>query len=362
MAALKPWIVASGVTFVALGLMPRDHAWGQAQVRVADAPEASECALSEEEIRWIQQALDGWDRVARDILRYPRSSLPWIVLFDRSCAWHLAPDEALLPEGWSVPSILTFAGDPVPVQVVRHDGAVWLPSGSPMPVRGAAFASLYERASGDGAPFFVLALPEIWWEEFPGDPDLEAEILGVASHELVHTLQIPHLARRLDELKGRYALPERIRDDVVEERFAEVADFRDAHERETDLLYRAVSQSDRERKRELVRQALELARARQDKYFQGPDAAYRELEELFLNMEGVAVWAAFKLSQIDPAFDIGIEDPVADRRRNTWSQDQGLAFFLLIDELVPGWRSRVLGPELASPFDLLEEAVSPSQS
>ncbi|MEX2374254.1 MAG: hypothetical protein WD942_01545 [Dehalococcoidia bacterium] len=79
--------------------------------------------------------------------------------------------------------------------------------------------------------------------------------------------------------------------------------------------------------------------------------------KFFLNMEGVAVWAAFKLSQTNPAFDIGIENPTVDRRRNSWSQDQGLALFLLIDELVPSWRDRVLGPELASPFELLEDAV-----
>lgn len=164
---MKPWIVALGVTFVALGLQPRDHAWSQTPARVADAPEGSECVLSEDERRWVQQALDGWERVTRDILRVPQSSLPWIVLVDRSCAWHRAADEALLPEGRPVPAVLTFAGDPVPVRVVGHDGSVWLPSGSSMPVGGTAFASLYERASGERAPFFVLALPEIWREEFP---------------------------------------------------------------------------------------------------------------------------------------------------------------------------------------------------
>lgn len=81
-------------------------------------------------------------------------------------------------------------------------------------------------------------------------------MLGVASHELVHTLQISHLARRIDELRGRHALPERIHDDMVEERFAEVAGFREAHERETDLLYRAVSEPDPQRKRALVDRAL----------------------------------------------------------------------------------------------------------
>ncbi len=41
-----------------------------------------------------------------------------------------------------------------------------------------------------------------------------------------------------------------------------------------------------------------------------------------------------------------------------WSQDQGLALFLLVDALVPNWQARVFAPAPASPFALLEEAVA----
>lgn len=182
-------------------------------------------------------------------------------------------------------------------------------------------------------------------------------MLGVFSHEVVHTRQLEAVDRRVDELKRRYALPEKVDDDIVENRFKDVPGFREAHDGETDLFYAAASEADSARRRELVAKALALVRARQSRYFTGSDEVYRELEELFLNMEGVAVWASFKLSQIDPRFDIGIKDPVIQRARNTWSQDEGLALFLLIDSMVPDWREHVLGPSLASPFALLEEAV-----
>jgi hypothetical protein len=321
--------------------------------------EETACALSDHDTRWIQQALDGWERVSRDFLEIEPLPLPWLVLFNRSCAWHLNPEESKVPDARPVRLGLTFAGELAKVRVERHDSAVYLPSGSRMPVQGVAFASLYEREPGGRAPFFVLSLLDVWREKFAQDPHVDTEMLGVFSHEIVHTRQLGHVARRVEELKGRYTFPERLSDDAVEERFEEVPGFREAHEAETDLLYRAVSEPDPVRKRALVAEALELTRARQAEYFTGPNAVYRELEELFLNMEGVAVWAAYKLSQADSAFDIGIEDPTTDRRRNTWSQDQGFALFLLIEELVPNWRKRVLGPEVASPFRLLEEAVGP---
>lgn len=313
------WAAIFVTIYPLMGLMSREYASGQTLFHEADISERTDCALSEDQARWIQRALDGWERVTRDVLRVEQAPLPWIVLVGRSCAWHLAPDQALLPGATSVHSLFTFADESVPVRALPHDSVVRLPGGSTIPVQGVAFASLYEDASGQTLPFFVLALPEIWREHFPEDPSLEAEILGVVSHELVHTRHISHAARRIEEMKGRYELPERIHDDMVEERFSEVTGFRDAHDKETDLLYRAVAESHVERKRELVRQALDLIRARQDEYFRGSDAAYRELEELFLNMEGVAVWAAYTLSKTDPAFAIGIDAPGADRRRNSWS-------------------------------------------
>lgn len=254
-------------------------------------PDAARCALTAPSARWIQTALHGWERVALDFLRLDPEPLPWMVLFDRSCTWHLAAREGQPADADPVTAGLTFAGASVPVRVMRHEEVIRLPSGSTIPVRGAAFASLYEREPGDPTAFFVLALPDVWRDTLPERPDLVAEMLGVAIHELVHTRQLPHLARRIEALKERDPLPERIHDDMLEERFAEIPEFVRAHEEETDLLYRAVSAPDPTLKRALVRQALRVIRDRQERYFRDRDAVYRELEELFLNMEGVAVWA-----------------------------------------------------------------------
>jgi hypothetical protein len=324
------------------------------------------CTLTEAESRWIQTVLGGWEQVGTEILELQPQGLPWVVLFSESCAWHVAPDTTILVGADPVSAGLTYSGEAVPVRAKPHgngDG-VWLPNGSLVPVGGTAFTSIYVDAAGEHEPFVALALIEVWRERFPPDAGpafvarMVATFLGVAIHELVHTRQIKDVARRIEELRSQYTLPERLGDRTVEERFRDEPGFREAHDAETDLLYRAASEIDQEHKLALVREALSLIRARQAEHFTGAEAIYKQLEELFLNMEGVAVWAAYKFSQMDPAFDIGIgDDPVASRARNTWAQDQGLALYLLIDELVPDWRSRTLGPELASPYGMLEEAV-----
>lgn len=346
---------ASGAAAVLVSLLLLAPPIGQASV-AADAPR---CDLSESGRRWIQGALDGWERVSIEVLELDSVPRPWMVFFDRSCAWHLWPDTSRLPGAEPSGADLSLAGSPVPNRVRPHADALWLPNGSSIPVREMAAAFPYASGSGRTEAGFVLALPEVWREKRPAaeHPHLEAEIMGVASHELVHTLQLPHVVGRVEELESRYEVPDDLGDDVVEERFGGTPAFREAYEAETDLFYRAVSEQDESRARELAARALERVRAREARFFTGDDAVYRELDPLFLNMEGTAVWAAYRLSRTDPEYDIGIDDPAEDRRRNSWSQDRGLALFLLVDRWVPGWRERVLGPELASPYALLEKAL-----
>jgi hypothetical protein len=300
------------------------------------------CTLTEAEARWIQTVLGGWEQVGPEILELQPQGLPWMVLFNKSCAWHLAADTTILAGADLVSTGLTYSGEGIPVGAKPHGNGVWLPNGSAIPVGGTAFTSIYVDAAGEQEPFVAFALMEVWRERFPPDagPEfvarMEATFLGVAIHELVHTRQIKDVARRVEEWRSQYTLPEHLGDRMVEERFRDEPGFREAHDAETDLLYRAASEIDLEHKQALVRAALSLIRARQAEHFTGAAAIYKQLEELFLNMEGVAVWAAYKFSQLDPAYDIGIgDDLVASRARNTWAQDQGLALYLLIDELVP---------------------------
>src|SRR6266545_1250270 len=83
-----------------------------------DRPAA--CQLNESNRRWVQRALDGWDRIGRNDLRLSPSALPWIVLYDDACAWHLAFDDALLADSEPGGAALLFAAEPVRVRSRRH--------------------------------------------------------------------------------------------------------------------------------------------------------------------------------------------------------------------------------------------------
>jgi len=233
---------------------------------------------------------------------------------------------------------------------VEHGDTITLPDGETMPVQVTSFAATY---GDDAKPFLTMALPPVWRKvpRHASNPKLDRLMRAVFVHEMTHTRQSSVMGTRIGELIKQHHLPEDITDDVVQDRFGDNAAFRAAYERERDLFYAAAKNKDRK----LAKQALAAMTARRAKFFRGDNAVYAELEDLFLNMEGVANWAGWFEAKRE-----GEEDPTTFMRgsKKKWSQDEGLAIFLVLDALLPNWQQRVFAERPASVIDLLKAAVS----
>ena len=319
---------------------------------------ALQCPLTASDNRWIQGVLDGWTRASRDFLEIAPDPLPRIVLFNSSCAWHLGAEGEIPPGSDRLDTPLRFARQPVPVHAVSHDGTVTLPNGAQIPAEIIAVAM--PAPAGHDA-FLVLAMPELWHRhpQASQDAHLAIRIPSVALHEMIHTRQLPDLQRRVHDIGLRFDLPARFDDDVVENRFGDSADYRRMFIAERDLLYDAVAETNLNRSKALVAEAISIAQNRRERFFVGNDGMYLELEGLFLNMEGVAEWVRFKSHQADPAWPSADADIIAflRGRENSWSQDEGLALLLLLDRMVPDWKRQILSPTMPSPWAILREAI-----
>jgi hypothetical protein len=310
------------------------------------------CTFAEAEVRWIQRALDGWEQVSREFLLTDPNPLPWIVLFDAGCVWHLNPESSIAGSR-VVDTTLRFAGKIVPVRGVAHQGTFLLPSGTPGEVEMKASTSLYR----DGrAAFFMMAMPSLWRTRDVSGPTRAEYLQGVFSHEMTHTRLLPTVNRRVKDIARQHDLPSPMNDDIVQMRFQTVGGFESAFNRERDHFYRATTTLEPAKRDALIQRGLNLARQRQTRFFTGPDSAYAEVESLFLMLEGVGQWAAYRLSKARAGNELEAIRLMRDDRRY-WSQDQGLALFLLIDALVPGWQKRIFTDTPASPYSLLEEAL-----
>ena len=102
-----------------------------------------------------------------------------------------------------------------------------------------------------------------------------------------------------------------------------------------------------------------MSQRRKDRFFVGDKEWYSSLEDIFLAMEGLAMWVQYRTArERAPSGEEWLKTLITlSERHDAWSQEQGLGLFLLIDRLVPGWQARFLAPDFPSPFTVLREAV-----
>lgn len=306
----------------------------------------SACAMSAEDASWLRSAVETWN-AASVLLERRVEVFPRAIVYDAECAWHLNPPPASR-SGVAVrrPS-LSFQGKSVRVRVVRHAGAIELPSGQTLDARPLAFTGL----SRNGASFFVMALPAQWTKHPAVNPgeDIGAFARGVFAHEITHTIHLKAISDKFQEMSGRYDLPAQLNDDYLQSVFDKNPEYVEAYKREEALLWESLGSADDVRARELAREALRLAEARRSTYFTGKNAFFIEAEPIFLNMEGVATWVAYSVGE-------KAGDPEEQSGR-FWSQRHGLALFLLLDRFDPDWKRQVFLDEIPNPYAMLRETV-----
>jgi len=289
------------------------------------------CRMAADDERWLRQALTGWGVAQRRLLRVPARRVPLILTYDGRCSYTIA-DRAR----WSA---------------VPHRGEVTLPNGARIPAGPNA-----SNAALDKRNFVVFSLPAIWREVAPkSEIPLEHFLEAIFFHELAHALQAsvtPSLS--FPALHSRRSLPPSVNDDSVQERFKDNAEYVRDYEAERDLLFRSAAAPTDSGARSLACEALGKMRQRRARYFRGADAVWAEVDELSLTTEGLGEWVGYSwLTQLrkQPASIV-----LPKFRGRYWSQEHGLAIFLVADRLVPGWQTLLLRRERVTAGQLLARA------
>lgn len=300
--------------------------------------QASQCAMSPDDRVWIENSLRAWEVVRKERLHLPGGFRPIIVVFDARCRFEARSGT---PPAWH--------GEP-------HSGTIALPYGGAIPAGVTSFASGDEGKQ----PFFVMALPSVWRDaKIPSVLGREAGLQAVFLHEYMHAQQTLYLKPVFARL-NRFNPPDDISDDSLQAKFKGDPDYVAAYEKELGLLQAAADEPDSARARQLARDALAAMRARQARWFTGDNAMWKVADDLFLTMEGIGQWSGY--SWLSHPKGWGLSPELAERTMRGsgkwWSQEQGLALFLVIDRLLPGWQGKAFRDEPMLGIDLLAEAAS----
>lgn len=299
---------------------------------------AAECAMTAEEKNWVEGSLAAWNYMAERRLKLAATQPPTIIVFNDKCRFEA---KAVRQPVW--------AGE-------SHSGSIRLPDGNQAPAQVTSFASHDDKS---GVTFFVMALPPVWAAaKIPISNDLKG-LTGVFLHEFSHARQVEPLKPVFEAAEAIYKMSDDFSDDSLQGHFQSDPAYVAVVQKERDLLYRAAAEPDAAAAKKLVAQALALMEARQKRWFVGEEAYWKNFDDLFLTMEGFGQWVAYAWladangGSLQPAAAI---DKMRGSKR-WWSQDEGLALFLVIDRFVPDWPRRAFAKQPALGIDLLRLAV-----
>lgn len=217
--------------------------------------------------------------------------------------------------------------------------------------------------ANDRNAFLISPLPARFRQLAAPDQahELDEMFLGLAAHELTHTQQLARALQQIKRLRARHPIPESFDDNVIQ-RACEPNDvYRQLYQEERGHLARAVLASDLDSARHAASHAIALSQKRKERFFVGTFAGFADLDDIVLAMEGAAMWVQYRTArERAPAGEEWLRTiSVLSARHSAWSQEEGLALFLLIDRLVPNWQQRFFSSQtdLPSPFRTVEEAI-----
>lgn len=293
------------------------------------------CRMAADDDRWLRQALANWNIARRHLLKTAARPFEPIITYDSRCTHTVAGGAELRPRWTAVP----------------HDGQVELPNGVRMPAGPNA-----SNTARDGRNFVVFSLPSVWRPVAPkSEIPLEIFLEAILLHELAHAYQAvvsPSLS--FPALHAKHLLPGSINDDSVQEKFKGNPAYVRDYEAERGLLFRAASATGPGPARALACEAHKKMRQRRARYFHGADAIWSEVDELSLTTEGLGEWVGYRwltrvrklpASKVLPKF-----------RGRFWSQEHGLALFLVVERLVPDWQRLLLNSKPVTAEPLLARA------
>lgn len=305
---------------------------------------------------WLSKWFNAWDLVSRQVLSLSAEPAPEMLFYDSTYVYTTSAVSA--PKGIAIKGP-ALSGKQLAWKKMPHKGELILPDGQKVPVGLMSFAG----SAKDGKSFFVMGAPSFWKTAGVKSDELGLDNLltGVFLHEFSHIRQFNGFGTMVGAIESSHAFGGiEMSDDIVQDHFkkdsAYIKDFRF----ETGKFYEAAFAASTEQARSLAKEGLDMLRSRHAKYFTDDKAILSELDHIFLSMEGMGQYLAVAWLIHPKGGNLSLDTAVDGfrRKRNQWSQEEGLALFLLLTKLTtPDWKATMFSEKPVSVIALLNKIM-----
>ena len=246
------------------------------------------------DILWIQKVLDNWNYVCLKELNIGAKTLPWIIFYDSSSAWHLNADENMLPPFGKTHHTVVFAGTNYQLVRLSHTKSIWVPDREPISLASTSTTTI--PYAQNKKAFFIAPLPSLFHKLATPDqePYLDFLFMGTTIHELTHTRQLPFVIPQLLEIHktdNRKSLD----DNTVENEFSKNERYKKLYFEENTHLWNAVFMVNKDSCITEIERAFKLIEIRKGEFFTGDNQELGKADEIFLSLEGSAMWAQYRI-------------------------------------------------------------------
>jgi hypothetical protein len=304
----------------------------------------------------ISHWVTAWEFVSDSIFHLSHNTAPELLFFDDEYTYTTSSISSPGGTSFKGPS---FWGRKLPWRMAPHGDSLILPDISKVPVGLMSFAA----PTKNGNVFFVMAAPAFWKKAGIESPQLGLEnmLTGVFLHEFAHTRQFKGMGRLVDSIEHQHPFTGiNLSDDIVQDYFKKDSVYTSDFKKEINKFYEAAFTANKDSAIRLTQEALTMLKNRQLKYFTGDKAVLQPLDDIFLSMEGLGQFAAVAWLIHPHGGNIPFGTAVEGfrRKRNQWSQEEGLAMYLVLNKLEHiDWRKDIFGSHPKCVTELLENAV-----
>lgn len=286
-----------------------------------------------------------WELVSKDIYRINKTDRVDFVFFDETHIYSSSTLTAAGGESIAGPSLM---GRKILWLKKNYKDSILLPDGRKVEAGLMSFAS----ANKNSRPYFVMPLVSFWKMAGVTSKEMSIEMLvtGIFLHEFSHSQQVKNFGEEMNAIEKKYHFPTAFSDDIVQHVFGKDEAYAKRFHEETGLFYLAAAEKSEERIKSILKEALNGQQSRQSFYFTDSLSHYKQIDDLFLTMEGVGQYSMYAWLVHPKGGNLPKELAITGVRRGKkqWSQEEGLAIFLVLEKLIAPrqWGAYMFGKKL----------------
>jgi hypothetical protein len=310
----------------------------------------------------VKTWFSAWEMIHKEVYHLEKTEPVDFVFFDEKYVY--ATSNITIPEGDPVkgPSLLNHS---LAWKKALHNDTITLPDKKRVPVGLMVFAS--PLPGEESKSFFVMPLPAFWQASGVTSQELGTAhlITGVFLHEFSHSQQMRNFGKRISELENAHSFGIPFSDDIVQHLFDKDSAYTTLYENEVNLFYNAAAEQEIRAKHTLIQTGIHSMRNRHNRYFNATLEPLKEIDAFFLTMEGLGQFTMY--AWMTHKKGAGLPESVAlkgiRRGKKWWSQDEGLALFLLLAQFAEpkNWASQMFSDKTESVVSLIEQQLNKTQ-